>query len=419
MPSVIVFAFAICVSLRRYSVGVCLGVLACVTTDLHAGIHIAGEKLQPVAELSEFYKQQLPFLRGYGPPDVTMGGKPTPQREDFLKKVETLRSKKQLSADEQANLGGYLLYLKQTAPRQPAFEEAVTVLEAGYRANPRHFALAANLGTAYQLTGRLDAAERCMQNAVDLSPEPLRAMEQLHLRLVQLRLRENLARGTQPDLDLLFGRAAAPFRFVDGSGKWNYGNLAPAEVAKLPHQSTAEASRQVEQLLVWLPDDGRLHWQLAEWALVSNQLTIALDLYRDSVNTFRLSNPNLKQRRALVQEAFNWRSLLERLAARQEPATWLAESLGQSIASASSPSALGQQMLQVGLMLPVKKKKGDLFSDKGGVVADNDPLLAAKPFEIQPWHWGLIGIGVVAMIFMLYWQLREWYRRLARHSGGK
>src|SRR5262245_6984708 len=220
---------------------------------LQAGIHIAGEKLEPVADINAF-GNQLRMLRGYGPADITMGGKPTPHRLDFLNKVEKLRAKRNLTPDEQADLGGYLLYLKLTSPRQPAFEEAVAVLEAGYRNNPRHFALAANLGTAYQLSGKLDAAERCLQSAVDLAPAPLREMEQLHLRLVQRRLRENIGKNMPADLDLIFGRTSAPFRFVNNQGIWDYGQLAPAEIDKLPGKSAEQACRQVQQLLVWLPD---------------------------------------------------------------------------------------------------------------------------------------------------------------------
>jgi hypothetical protein len=276
-----------------------------VLMPIQAGIHIVGEKLEPVAELAEF-PAQLRFLRGYGPPDVTMNSKPTTQRLEFLAKVEALRAKQKLTPDEQANLGGYLLYLKFSTPRQPAYEEAVAVMEPALRANPRHFALAANLGTAYQVTGRLDAAERCLQTAVDLAPAPLREMEQLHLRLVQRRLRENLPRGAQPDLDLLFGRAAAPCRFADARGNWNYGDLAASELDKLPGRSAAEATRQIKQLLIWLPDDGRLHWQLAEWAMVMKNPKLALELFRDSVDTFRLSHQSLKQRRTQVQEASHW-----------------------------------------------------------------------------------------------------------------
>lgn len=377
-----------------------------------SGIHIREEKLAPDPSPAEFAKQ-LRFLRGYGPPDVTMKGIPTPQRSAWLEKVQQLRAKPQLTPDEQADLGGYLLYLKQVNPRIPAFEEAVQVLEGAARANPRHFALAANLGTAYQLTGKLDAAERLLQAAVDLAPADLRELEQLHLRLVQRRLRENLPRGTQPDLDLLFGRAATPFRFIDQSGQWNYGKLAAEEVQKLPQQSPQIATLQIQQLLVWLPDDGRLHWQLAEWFMVDQQQTFALELYKDSVDTFRLSHPYLKLRRALVQEAMFWKSLKDRWSANRTAENWLTQSLGQSLASAMSIQPLPLQLLNTASALPPRKRAGS-FLEGGDDVAGDSPQLPGKPFVIQPWHWALIGLGVVLALAMLYWQISEWYRILSK-----
>ena len=391
---------------KQAHVVVCLLLL---TIPLRAGVYIVGEKLEPVADLAEF-PAQLRFLRGYGPPDVTMKGKPTTQRSDFLAKVQALRAKGRLTPDEQANLGGYLLYLKQTSPRQPPYEEAVAVMEPAFRANPRHFALAANLGTAYQLTGRLDAAERCLQTAVDLAPAPLREMEQLHLRLVQRRLRENLSRSTQPDLDLLFGRAAAPFRLADARGNWNYGDLAASELDKLPNKSAAEATRQIEQLLVWLPDDGRLHWQLAEWALVMKNQKLALELFRDSVDTFRLSHPSLKQRRANVQEATHWRSLLNGFANKRQPEVWIVQTLGLSLVPYFSPDAVSQSLIEVASALPAKQS----------LMADNDLLLndapskPEVPFVMQTWHWALVVLGSILAVFMLYWQLSEWFIRLTR-----
>lgn len=376
---------------------------------LRAGIYIQNENLTPQADLSEFYRKQLPYLRGYGPPDVTMAGKPTEQRQDFLRKAEELRKKGRLTPDDAANLGGYLLYLKLTAARQPAFEEAVTAMEAMQRANPRHFALAANLGTAYQLTGKLDAAERCLQMAVDLAPPECREMEMLHLRLVQLRLRETLGRNSQPDLDMLFGRAAAPFRFVDTSGLWNYGKLAPAEEAKLPRQSALVATQQVQQLLVWLPDDPRLHWQLAEWAMVLQQPAVAIELFRDAVSTYRLSHPALKSHRAAVIEARHWGSLAEQLSPKQPLAPWLVQTLGNSLGTAQASLASLHTLTDA---LPVKKGLGELFGGGGGSGGPGDgESKPAKPFVMQPWHWILVGVGVILGIFMLYWQLREWFAR--------
>lgn len=377
-------------------------------SQAHAGIHIAGEKLEPVADLNEFPKQ-LRFFRGYGPPDVTMGSKPTAQRLEFMGKIDAIRAKGKLTADDQANLGGYLIYLKLTSPRQPAFEEAIAVLEAGIRTNPRHFALNANLGTAYQLAGKLDAAQRYLQTAVDLAPAPLREMEQLHLRLVQRRMRENLGRSVQPDLDLLFGRPNAPFRFVNDQGIWSYGDLAGGEVDKLPGHSIQEATRQIQQLLVWLPDDGRLHWQLAEWAMALKAPKLALDLYQESVDTFRLSHASLKQRRSAVLEAMHWNSLLVAFLNKRQPESWIAQTLGQGLALGLTPDALSQAMLQIASVVPAKKKLSDMFNDNAA--NENAPARPEKPFVIQPWHWALIVVGSVLAVFMLYWQISEWLGR--------
>lgn len=382
-----------------------------LTAPVQAGIHISTEKLAPVPDLSEF-PAQLRFLRGYGPPDVTMGSTATTQRKEFLAKVETLRAKAKLTPDEIADLGGYLIYLKLTSPKQPPFEEAVSVMEPAMRANPRHFALAANLGTAYQLTGRLDAAERCLQTAVDLAPAPLRDMEQLQLRLVQRRLRENLSRGAQPDLDQLFGKAATPFRFADARGNWNFGELSASELDKLPNKSAAEATRQIQQLLIWLPDDGRLHWQLAEWAMVMKNPKLALEFFRDAVDTFRLSHPHLKQRRSFVQEAMHWRSLIGFFANKREPEVWIVQTLGQSLVPFMSSEALSQALIEVSSAMPAKQKR---FLGNDALLADNPaPARPNVPFVLQPWHWVLIVLGSIVAVFMLYWQLNEWGKSLRK-----
>ena len=51
-----------------------------------------------------------------------------------------------------------------------------------------------------------------------------------------------------------------PVKFVGASGKFEPGNLAPEEKAKLPK----DAIEIVQQLLVWLPEDARLYWLLGE-----------------------------------------------------------------------------------------------------------------------------------------------------------
>jgi tetratricopeptide (TPR) repeat protein len=369
-----------------------------------AGIYISTEKLEPNADLKAF-ASQLKFLRAYGPTDVSLGGTATKQREDFLAKVKALRDKGKLTPDEQANLGGYLLYLKQTAPRQPIFEEAVAVLEAAYRTTPQNFALAANLGTAYHLTGRLDAAARCLEGAVDLADDKQRPFVRLHLRLVQQRLRESFGRGRSPDLDPLFGRPTDLFRFVDENGQWNYGRLARREIEKLPGQSVEEAVRQVQMLLLWLPDDGRLTWQLAEWALVLGNKSLALELFNNSVDTFRLSHPTLKQHRLLLQEAFHWGTFAERVSRDERPEQWLVRTLGQSFSSLLSPDGLGGELIVAG---NCGAKQDNLSAVWGDDVSDGEP--AGTPFVMQTWHWVLICVGVVVALLMLVWQVQQFVR---------
>src|SRR5262249_27668567 len=53
---------------------------------------------------------------------------------------------------------------------------------------------------------------------------------------------------------------ADPVQFVGESGRFEPGKIAAAEKAKLPK----DAILVVEQLLIWMPDDLRLYWQLGE-----------------------------------------------------------------------------------------------------------------------------------------------------------
>jgi len=381
--------------------------LAC-TSAAQAGIYLSTDPLTPDSDPRAFL-DQLRKLRGYGPPDVTMQGRPTEQRKDFLAKVATLRAKPRLTPDEQADLGGYLLYLKQTSTRHLPFAEAIAVLEPAARAHPQHFALAANLGTAYQLAGRLDAAQRSLEAAVELADPARRPVEHLQLRLVQQRLRESASRGRQPDLDPLFGRPTDPSRFADATGVWYYGRLAPTEIAKLPNGSVEEAVRQVQTLLVWLPDDGRLLWQFGEWGLVLGKKAVALEVFNSAVDTFRLSHPALKQHRQRLQESLHWGTLAERLGGdgkEQKAEQWVIRILGESLAQASPGAgpAGTLQLLKDCVVEAEKPNLGALFDQPNAA----EPT--GKPFVLQPWHWVLIIGGAVLAVLLVLWQIQQLFR---------
>ena len=138
-----------------------------------------------------------------------------------------------------------------------------------------------------------------------------RRVEEHQLKLLRLRARENIAgpRGqATEDVDALFddgGKPPKPVRFAGESGQYEAGALAEAERAKLP----PEAVQIVEQLLVWLPDDARLYWLLAELLNADGNPTDAKVVFDDLVVNRSLHPKILKDHRQAVTEA----------AARQKP----------------------------------------------------------------------------------------------------
>src|SRR6185295_10005298 len=100
-----------------------------------------------------------------------------------------------LSADATADAGALLVRLGN-------IDRAIEVLRGGQGRHPNSFAIAANLGTAWQLKGDLNAAAEALRQAVRLAPGKWLAAEELHLKLVQGRLKQK-----QPaqQLDDLFG----------------------------------------------------------------------------------------------------------------------------------------------------------------------------------------------------------------------
>jgi hypothetical protein len=104
-----------------------------------------------------------------------------------------------------------------------------------------------------------------------------RTAEKHHSRLVFLRKLEALKQNKitsslkkrdfekNLNVDALFTDSnGAALKFVGPSGKYEPGKLAASELDKLPNRSVDEAILIVEQLLLWMPLDDRLYWQLGE-----------------------------------------------------------------------------------------------------------------------------------------------------------
>lgn len=252
----------------------------------HAGLYYSGETYN---ELPAQWRGLLGDLRALrnsamkpGPNTVL-----SPMRENYEAEVKRLReaaTKRQLTGDEQADLGALLIRLGD-------LEGALQVLRTAQRSHPRSFAIAANLGTAWQLYGDLDQAAESLHLAIDLAPEKLRKGEELQLRLVRLRQRQ--PRNVQ-ELDNLFG-----VRYLGPTGKFEPGKMSEEQRKKLPPDAIA----QVQQLALWLPADARLLWQLAELANGHGDIRIANELFESCVGQFGLSAPDLREHRVAVREA--------------------------------------------------------------------------------------------------------------------
>ncbi len=166
-------------------------------------------------------------------------------------------------------------------------DKAIGVLLSAARKHGDHFHLAANLGTAFQLSGDLERAIEYLEEAARLAPEKLRDFEKWHLKLVRLRLAEGRAANTPTAVDDLFG-----VKFAGEPGK-----LAEDQRKKLPENAVAV----VQQLALWLPSDGRLLWQLGELANAHGDIRTAAAIFDGCVTEFALNSAELRKRRQLFR----------------------------------------------------------------------------------------------------------------------
>src|SRR5262245_26152161 len=176
---------------------VALVCLCLAAAPVRAGLHYSGE---PIAELPSQWRGYLSDLRtlrniALKPSANTPVSPLRKHYEEEAKRLRDAAKTKKLTAAEAADLGAILLRLNEV-------DQALEVLRAAQREHPRHHAVLANLGTAWQLYGDLEQAADCLRQAVTLAPAKLRKAEELHLRLVRQRLREE--RGAA-GLDDLFG----------------------------------------------------------------------------------------------------------------------------------------------------------------------------------------------------------------------
>jgi tetratricopeptide (TPR) repeat protein len=260
-----------------------IGVLLALPTLSRAGLHYSGE---PMAELPSQWRGFLLDQKTLR----TIAIKPSagaPANSfrllylDAAAKLEKVAKERKLSADEKADLGAVLVRLGE-------IPKAITLLRTAHLEHPNHFAIAANLGTAWQLAGELDQAALCLQEAVRLAPGKLQQAEEYHLKLVRFRKQK------KGGLDDLFG-----IRYVGDDGKYEPGKLAAAERKKLPEGAVAI----VQQLALWLPADGPLLWQLAELANIHDDFKVAAAMMDGCITQFGIQSPELRLNRQMTRLA--------------------------------------------------------------------------------------------------------------------
>ena len=195
--------------------------------------------------------------------------------------LEAAAKRRELTADESADLGALLLRLNRT-------DDALAVLRRAAGRYPKHFALAANLGTAWQLAGDLRQADRQLGEAAALAPAAARPFEEAHRKLVQGRIRKSR------QFDDLFG-----IPFTGSDGKPRAGGIAPEQRKTLPGGDVAT----VQQLALWLPADGFLVWQLAELANAHGDVRTASSLLEGAVGEYGIGVGDIRERRRLYKEA--------------------------------------------------------------------------------------------------------------------
>jgi hypothetical protein len=249
-------------------------------SSARAGLYYSGETFAELPSQWRGFLLDQRLLRNIAirPTDKLPASQERLRYEAALKKLQQASGERKLTADELADQGALLVRLGDAG-------RAVEVLRAAQRAYPNHFKIAANLGTAYQLSGELDLAAAVLREAVRLAPGKQQEAEKAHLRLVQLRQKQG--RDNQ-DLDDLFG-----VRYLGDDGKYEPGQLAAAERKKLP----AEAVAIAQQLALWLPADGKLLWQLAELAAAHGDVRTAAAIMDGCVTEFGMRSPELRAHR--------------------------------------------------------------------------------------------------------------------------
>jgi hypothetical protein len=250
----------------------------------HAGLYYTGEKYANLPAQWRGFLMDHRLLRNIAlKPKIE--SETNPLRARYQAELDQLKMrglKDSPGPDDLADRGALHIRLGE-------IDRAIEVLRPAQRAHPNHFAIAANLGTAWQLFGDYRQAAAALEAAAKLAPGKFQPFEEAHLKLVRAR-----QRGQAGELDDLFG-----VRFVNDKGDYEPGKLAEAEKKKLPAKAVAIA----QQLALWLPADGPLLWQLGELANAHGDFKNAAAMMEGCVTQFGMTSATLRKHRQILRAA--------------------------------------------------------------------------------------------------------------------
>ncbi len=266
-----------------YRHAVAAAILFALASTSQAGLYYSGEKYSALPAQWRGFLMDHRLLRNIGV-KPKIASEETPLRARYRLEAEAMQKrglKDSLGADDLADLGA--LYV-----RLGDIDRAIEVLRPAHLKHPNHFALAANLGTAWQRFGDLRQAAAALEQAVKLAPGTHLPFEEAHLKLVRGR-----SRGQSVELDDLFG-----VRYINDKGEYEPGKISDAQKKKLP----AKAVAITQQLALWLPTDGPLLWQLAELANAHGDVKNGAAMMEGCITQFGMTQATLRKHRQLLRE---------------------------------------------------------------------------------------------------------------------